>query len=70
MLFGSFYCFNLEYPEGASITLEFIQRCLVKINPKRGTKSRGKKYYIIHPKVLTLVKQIKSFEADWDIESD
>ncbi|XP_038850260.1 protein rapunzel-like isoform X1 [Salvelinus namaycush] len=38
VLFGCFYVFNTEYQETASATLEFIQRCLVGINPNEGTK--------------------------------
>uniref|UniRef100_A0A3B3QPE7 Uncharacterized protein n=1 Tax=Paramormyrops kingsleyae TaxID=1676925 RepID=A0A3B3QPE7_9TELE len=35
VLFGSFYVFNIEYPEEAATTLEFIQRFFVRINPEQ-----------------------------------
>ncbi|XP_033105268.1 uncharacterized protein LOC117107658 isoform X2 [Anneissia japonica] len=37
-LFASYYAFNYEYQEEAATTLEFIQRCLKRINPESGTK--------------------------------
>lgn len=39
-LFVSYYNFNLQYPEEASCTLEFIQRCFVGINPEKGSKAK------------------------------
>ncbi|KAL1247783.1 hypothetical protein QQF64_023159 [Cirrhinus molitorella] len=38
-LFASYYNFNLVYQEEASSTLEFVQRCVVGINPPTGTKT-------------------------------
>ncbi|MEQ2238625.1 hypothetical protein ILYODFUR_035064 [Ilyodon furcidens] len=42
-LFATFFVFNLEYPEEATCTLEFIQRWFLGLNPERGTKAaKGK----------------------------
>ncbi|XP_048259396.1 uncharacterized protein LOC125384390 [Haliotis rufescens] len=67
--FASFYVFNLEYPPGASTTMEFIQRCFIGINPDRGSKgNQGKrKKTKINPKVLSLINALADFE--W-LESD
>ena len=64
MLFALYYCMNLQYPTEAAATLEFIQRCLVGINPNRGTKvAEGKKKtYAINPKVLTFINALADFE--------
>uniref|UniRef100_A0A672J7H0 Uncharacterized protein n=1 Tax=Salarias fasciatus TaxID=181472 RepID=A0A672J7H0_SALFA len=35
VLFGSYYVFNIEYPEEAATSLEFIQRFFVRINPEQ-----------------------------------
>ncbi|KAK6196113.1 hypothetical protein SNE40_001402 [Patella caerulea] len=60
MAFSLYYILNLRYHSNASITLEFVQRILVGINPVKGTKStkiKGKKINI-HPKVLSLANKL------------
>ncbi|KAK3893027.1 hypothetical protein Pcinc_003206 [Petrolisthes cinctipes] len=61
MLFCAYYVFNIQYPTEADATLDFIQRCLVGINPDRGTKAEKKKnrtqHSSVHPKVLTLINK-------------
>ncbi|KAF4117801.1 hypothetical protein G5714_002354 [Onychostoma macrolepis] len=38
MMFVYYYCLNISYPLELGATLEFMQRCLFRINPDRGTK--------------------------------
>ncbi|XP_052127563.1 uncharacterized protein LOC127750308 [Frankliniella occidentalis] len=38
LLFGAYFVLNLNYDANAQITLEFIQRCIVLMNPIRGNK--------------------------------
>ncbi|XP_034255438.1 uncharacterized protein LOC117653702 [Thrips palmi] len=42
MLFAAYYVFNLQYDAKAQITLEFLQRCVMGINPEKGNKRPGK----------------------------
>lgn len=58
MLFASYYCFNIHYPVEASATLEFMQRCLVGINP---ANKSGNRHLLIHPKVVTLLTRLVKF---------
>ncbi|XP_059906679.1 uncharacterized protein LOC132456365 [Gadus macrocephalus] len=60
-MFASYYCFNLQYPEEGSSTLEFIQRCFLSINPERGSKAK-KKRGLMNPHVSTLLRKILDFE--------
>ncbi|KAL6464370.1 hypothetical protein MHYP_G00266870 [Metynnis hypsauchen] len=75
-LFASFYNFNLEYQEEASCTLEFIQRCLVGINPTTGSKNSTtkvvskttgkvveKKKHSMNANVCSLLRKLMDF--DW-----
>ncbi|XP_072311301.1 uncharacterized protein [Eucyclogobius newberryi] len=68
-VFSTYYNFNLEYPDEAACTLEFIQRRFIGINPERGTKlTRGevvtkkngkvtvKKTSTVNPRVSTLLR--------------
>ncbi|CAL1287197.1 unnamed protein product, partial [Larinioides sclopetarius] len=60
--FISFYIFSLVYPEECCVTLEFIQRALLSINPNdKGTKmaKRYGKRVSIHPKVLRLLNKLR-----------
>ncbi|KAL1275955.1 hypothetical protein QQF64_035578 [Cirrhinus molitorella] len=74
-LFASYYNFNLVYQEEASSTLEFVQRCVVGINPPTGTKTAttkvgGKKSgkasekrnNTVNPHVCTLLRKLMDFE--------
>ncbi|XP_071854911.1 uncharacterized protein [Apostichopus japonicus] len=65
MLFASFYAFNIEYPAKGAVTMEFIQRCFVGLNPNTSAKSKLKS--AVHPKVVTLLGQMKDFESEWDL---
>ncbi|XP_059902161.1 uncharacterized protein LOC132453333 [Gadus macrocephalus] len=60
-IFASYYCFNLQYPEEGSSTLEFIQRCFLSINPERGSKAK-KKRGLMNPHASTLLRKILDFE--------
>ncbi|XP_077079931.1 uncharacterized protein LOC143732575 [Siphateles boraxobius] len=77
-MFAMFYVFNLQYPEEACGTLEFIQRRFVGINPERGSKARrgkviskktgklvSKKSATVNPKVASLLKNLIDFEWDF-----
>ncbi|XP_029914331.1 uncharacterized protein LOC115364059 [Myripristis murdjan] len=65
LMFASYYCLNISYPADLGATLEFLQRCLFKINPDKGTKvekKESKKQQSINPKVLSLIRNIADFE--------
>ncbi|XP_056613132.1 uncharacterized protein LOC130437768 [Triplophysa dalaica] len=65
MMFVYYYCLNISYPLELGATLEFMQRCLFRINPDRGTKvekQQSKKQQSINPKVLSLITNIADFE--------
>ncbi|XP_027897043.1 uncharacterized protein LOC114159128 [Xiphophorus couchianus] len=49
--FSMFYVLNIKYPKDMSLTLEFIQRVFLGLNPKRGSKAemKGKKHHHIPP---------------------
>ncbi|XP_072319748.1 uncharacterized protein [Eucyclogobius newberryi] len=77
-VFSTYYNFNLEYPDEAVCTLEFIQRRYIGINPERGTKiTRGevvskkngkvtvKKTSTVNPRVSTLLRKLMDFEWDF-----
>ncbi|XP_065103923.1 uncharacterized protein [Paramisgurnus dabryanus] len=64
-MFVSFYIFNMHYPTALGATLEFLQRCIFKINPDKGSKVERlekKKTSAVNPKVLTLITRISEFE--------
>ncbi|KAI7811278.1 hypothetical protein IRJ41_012513 [Triplophysa rosa] len=42
LMFGSYYCSNINYPTELASVLEFLQRCFVIINPEKGNKGGGK----------------------------
>ncbi|XP_032363507.1 uncharacterized protein LOC116676683 [Etheostoma spectabile] len=67
-MFSLYYVLNIKYPTGAALTLEFIQRCLLGINPERGTKAekRGKQYNI-PPKLLRFLSDLNDFKNLWKI---
>ncbi|XP_076743933.1 uncharacterized protein LOC143419931 [Maylandia zebra] len=75
VFFASYYVFNLEYQESASITLEMIQRFFVRINPDMGTKCPSKlgtsrktgcvvkrKVTSISPRITTFLQRLSEFE--------
>uniref|UniRef100_A0A3P8NYM5 Uncharacterized protein n=1 Tax=Astatotilapia calliptera TaxID=8154 RepID=A0A3P8NYM5_ASTCA len=75
VFFASYYVFNLEYQESASITLEMIQRFFVRINPDMGTKCPAKlgtsrktgrvvkrKVTSICPRITTFLQRLSEFE--------
>ncbi|TDH02223.1 hypothetical protein EPR50_G00170970 [Perca flavescens] len=75
VFFGSFYAFNLEYQESASITLELVQRFFLRINPDEGTKCTAKvgtsrktggvvqrKVTSISSRVTTFLQRLTEFE--------
>ncbi|XP_056455373.1 uncharacterized protein LOC130389569 [Gadus chalcogrammus] len=65
LMFGSYYCMNISYPAAQASTLEFLQRCLFKINPDKGSKvdrNATKRKLAVNPKVLTLITRIADYE--------
>ncbi|KAF1389442.1 hypothetical protein PFLUV_G00073470 [Perca fluviatilis] len=60
-VFASYYNFNLQYPEEAACTLEFIQRCFLGINPENGSKAE-KARGGINPHVCTLMRKLMDLE--------
>ncbi|KAF1379434.1 hypothetical protein PFLUV_G00176020 [Perca fluviatilis] len=67
-MFSLYYVLNIKYPKGAALTLEFIQRCLLGINPERGTKAeKGGKQYNVPPKLLRFLSDLNDFNNPWKI---
>ncbi|XP_047132076.1 uncharacterized protein LOC124811048 [Hydra vulgaris] len=66
VLFAAYYVLNVGYPVEIAATLEFLQRCIIKINPEKGNKIEkkiGKKQYVgPHPKVISFVNELGLFE--------
>ncbi|KAK6466265.1 hypothetical protein HHUSO_G36549 [Huso huso] len=65
MMFASYYCLNIHYPSELGATLEFLQRCIFKINPDKGMKVERKPHkrqYAVNPRVLSLISAIADFE--------
>ncbi|KAI9522497.1 hypothetical protein NQZ68_035341 [Dissostichus eleginoides] len=42
LMFAPYYCVNISYRSELGVTLEFLQRCLFKVNPDKGTKVERK----------------------------
>ncbi|KAI9542491.1 hypothetical protein NQZ68_019173 [Dissostichus eleginoides] len=42
LMFAAYYCLNISYCSELGATLEFLQRCLFKISPDKGTKVERK----------------------------
>ncbi|XP_051261868.1 uncharacterized protein LOC127366708 isoform X2 [Dicentrarchus labrax] len=64
-MFICYYIFNIHYPMELRTTMEFLQRCIFKINPDRGSKverQEKKKSNAVNPKVLSLITRISEFE--------
>ncbi|KAK5930544.1 hypothetical protein CgunFtcFv8_026770 [Champsocephalus gunnari] len=65
LMFAAYYCLNISYPTELGGTLEFLHRCLFKINPDKATKRErkaSKKQQSVNPKVLSLITNIADFE--------
>ncbi|KTF92733.1 hypothetical protein cypCar_00014634 [Cyprinus carpio] len=65
MMFCSYYLHNIDYPVEIAATLEFLQRCIFKINPDQGTKVTRKekgRQYAVNPRVLSLISKTANFE--------
>ncbi|XP_063076098.1 uncharacterized protein LOC134466134 [Engraulis encrasicolus] len=60
-LFTTYYTFNLQYQDEAASTLEFVQRCLVGINPERGTKASGHKKRKAPSQVSSFLRKLMDF---------
>ncbi|XP_023199661.1 uncharacterized protein LOC111610315 isoform X2 [Xiphophorus maculatus] len=65
--FSMFYVLNIKYPKDMSLTLEFIQRVFLGLNPKRGSKAemKGKKHHHIPPRLLKFVNELYDFDSPW-----
>ncbi|XP_033940126.2 uncharacterized protein [Pseudochaenichthys georgianus] len=61
-MFCSYYVQNIDYPVEIAATLEFLQRCIFKINPDKGTKVKRKEKHAVNPRVLSLITKIANFE--------
>ncbi|CAM4452382.1 unnamed protein product [Leuciscus chuanchicus] len=64
--FMTYYILNIDYPVELGATMEFLQRCMFKINPDKGSKVQKqakKKCLAVNPKVLSLISKIS--EHDW-----
>nr|XP_023686769.1 uncharacterized protein LOC111853741 [Paramormyrops kingsleyae] len=65
-MFMMYYVMNIDYPAEAGITLEFLQRCIFKINPDNGSKvekQEKRKRIAVNPRVLSLISKMS--EYDW-----
>lgn len=60
--FALYYVLNLKYPANFSMTFEFIQRHLLKINPEEGSKTSKSslKTHSILNKVLRLLNKLRN----------
>ncbi|XP_074649005.1 uncharacterized protein LOC141904322 [Tubulanus polymorphus] len=65
--FSVHYVFNLAYDDNCKTTLEFIQRCVMNINPDKGSKSLKKRKYSVDPRIIRLVNDLKEMDSDWGI---
>ncbi|MEQ2264168.1 hypothetical protein XENORESO_021536 [Xenotaenia resolanae] len=64
MMFGSYYCFNIQYPSGLASKLEFLQRCFFSIDPDKGSRVEEihKPRLCVNPHVLTLIHELSDHE--------
>ncbi|XP_039535193.1 uncharacterized protein LOC120484210 [Pimephales promelas] len=68
LMFSLYYILNISYPVELGATLEFLQRCIFRINPHKGTKvekREKKRAYSVNPRVLSLTSKIAAF--DWGV---
>ncbi|XP_026067496.1 uncharacterized protein LOC113049397 isoform X3 [Carassius auratus] len=66
LMFSLYYILNISYPVELGATLEFLQRCIFRINPHKGTKvekREKKRADSVNPRVLSLTSKIAAF--DW-----
>ncbi|XP_052459626.1 uncharacterized protein LOC128018259 isoform X2 [Carassius gibelio] len=66
LMFSLYYILNISYPVELGAKLEFLQRCIFRINPHKGTKvekREKKRAYSVNPRVLSLTSKIAAF--DW-----
>ncbi|XP_067307735.1 uncharacterized protein [Pseudorasbora parva] len=66
LMFSLYYILNISYPVELGATLEFLQRCIFRINPHKGSKvekREKKRAYSVNPRVLSLTSKIAAF--DW-----
>ncbi|XP_037310961.2 uncharacterized protein LOC119198156 isoform X2 [Pungitius pungitius] len=64
-MFVCYFVFDLPYPADVAATMEFLQRCIFKINPDKGSKvevRENRRNNAVNPKVLTLITRISDFE--------
>ncbi|KAK5917554.1 hypothetical protein CgunFtcFv8_002395 [Champsocephalus gunnari] len=60
-MFTIYYVLNIDYAVELGATMEFIQRCIFRINPDKGSKVQkqgNKKRLAVNPKVLSLSSKI------------
>lgn len=60
VMFSLYYNFNIAYPKENSLTLEFIQRYIMKIHPDQGTKSKKKTAGKL--KIISLINKLNNME--------
>lgn len=65
--FSLFYVLNIRYPKEMALTLEFIQRVFLGINPEKGTKAekKGEKSYHLPPRLIRILNELNDFENPW-----
>ncbi|CAL8283704.1 unnamed protein product [Lota lota] len=66
VMFYSYYIHNMDYPAEICATMEFLQRCIFKINPDQGSKvgkQGGAHRVLMNPKVLNLLSRM--FLSTW-----
>ncbi|XP_073347902.1 uncharacterized protein [Pagrus major] len=57
-MFMMYYVMNIDYPAEICATLEFLQRCIFRINPDNGSRvgnQEKRKRLAVNPKVLSLI---------------
>ncbi|KAI9516451.1 hypothetical protein NQZ68_015952 [Dissostichus eleginoides] len=60
-MFMIYYALNIDYPVELGATMEFILRCIFRINPDKESKVQkqgNKKSLAVNPKVLSLLSKI------------
>lgn len=61
-IFGLYHMFNLSYPKGVSLTLEFLQRYCLKVN---SNEMRGHKKTKCHlSRVLNLITKLSQVNVE------
>ncbi|XP_036938880.1 uncharacterized protein LOC119010651 isoform X2 [Acanthopagrus latus] len=60
-MFMMYYVMNIDYPAEVCATLEFLQRCIFRINSDNGSTAGNqekRKRFAVNPKVLTLISNL------------